>query len=65
MQANMAPAMVSVRRDLSGTVKVGVLVPVPVNILSFRQKTIYTMPGLTFLEFYILMPTLDNIKVNL
>lgn len=64
MQANMAPAMVSVRRDLSGTVKVGVLVPVPVNILSFRQ-TIYTMPGLKFLEFYILMPTLDNIKVNL
>lgn len=31
MQANMAPAMVSVRRDLSGTVKVGVLFPVPVK----------------------------------
>lgn len=64
MQANMAPAMVSVRRDLSGTVKVGVLVPVPVNILSFRQ-TIFTMQELNFLEFYILMRTLDNIKVNL
>lgn len=64
MQANMAPAMVSVRRDLSGTVKVGVLVPVPVNILSFRQ-TIFTMQELKFLEFYILMPTLENIKVNL
>lgn len=64
MQANMAPAMVSVRRDLSGTVKVGVLVPVPVNILSFRQTT-FTMQELKFLEFYILMPTLDNIKVNL